>query len=352
MRTFTFLLLCSLSFRTAAQETATTLTFSGYAELYYGYDFSRPDQHQRAEFLYNHTRHHEVNLNLGYLKASLLGPRTRAHLALMAGTYAQDNLAAEPPLLQSVFEANAGILLGGQWWLDAGILPSHIGFESAIGRDCQTLSRSLAAENSPYYESGVRLSNTWDGERWYAAALLLNGWQRIRRTPGNQRPAFGTQLTYRPRTDAMLNWSSYVGSEGPDSTGQWRCFQNFYGQYPLGGRWSLLAGFDVGVQQGEGRAWRHWWTPVAIVQYRLREQWQFAWRGEYYSDPDGVVITSRAREGFRTAGFSFNADYHAGSRWMCRVEARYLHAREPIFLSKSGAKNGNLSLLSAICVSF
>jgi hypothetical protein len=39
-------------------------------------------------------------------------------------------------------------------------MPSHIGFESVISADCWTLTRSLLAENSPYYETGMRLEAT------------------------------------------------------------------------------------------------------------------------------------------------------------------------------------------------
>jgi hypothetical protein len=60
----------------------------------------------------------------------------RANLALMAGTYAQDNLAAEQDALKYVNEANIGIKISKtkNLWIDAGIMPSHIGWESAIGK--------------------------------------------------------------------------------------------------------------------------------------------------------------------------------------------------------------------------
>ena len=39
--------------------------------------------------------------------------------------------------------ANAGYKLSAKkaWWLDIGVLPSHIGFESAVGKDNWTLTR-------------------------------------------------------------------------------------------------------------------------------------------------------------------------------------------------------------------
>ncbi len=176
------------------------LTFSGYVEAFYSYDFNKPANHERPGFLYNFNKHNEVNLNLGLFKVNYNTENVRANLAVMAGTYPQYNLAAEQGLLKNIFEANVGIKISkkNNLWIDAGIMPSHIGFESAIGKDNWNLTRSILAENSPYYEAGVKIGFTSKNEKLYAAAMYLNGWQRIQKIPGNQTPAFGTQLTYKP----------------------------------------------------------------------------------------------------------------------------------------------------------
>ncbi len=85
--------------------------------------------------------------------------RYRARFTLQAGTYANDNYQAEPGVLRNVFEAWAGLALnrGNTLWIDAGVLPSHLGFESAVSMDNWTLTRSLSTESSPYYLAGVRL---------------------------------------------------------------------------------------------------------------------------------------------------------------------------------------------------
>jgi hypothetical protein len=56
----------------------------------------------------------------------------------MAGNYSQYNLSAEPTWAQFIYEANIGLKSSNKTniWIDAGILPSHIGFESAISADC------------------------------------------------------------------------------------------------------------------------------------------------------------------------------------------------------------------------
>ena len=205
-------------------------TFSGYMETYYSYDFGEPDNHVRPGFFYSHNKHNEVNLNLGLAKVNYSQDNVRGNFALMAGTYGEYNLATEQGLLKNVYEANVGVKIAKNQnlWIDAGVMPSHIGFESAIGKDCMTLTRSILADNSPYYEAGVKIGYTSKSEKWYLAAMYLNGWQRIQKVEGNQTPAFGTQITFKPSSLIALNWSTYIGNEQPDNDRKWRYFNNFY----------------------------------------------------------------------------------------------------------------------------
>ena len=56
-------LITSVSFA-QADSIKSSLTFSGYVEVYYSYDFGNPGNHERPSFFYNFNRHNEANLNL------------------------------------------------------------------------------------------------------------------------------------------------------------------------------------------------------------------------------------------------------------------------------------------------
>lgn len=328
--------------------------FDGFADIFYAYDFNKPTAGYRQPFLYNHNRHNEFNLNLGLLRANVEHGGYRGALALQAGTYAFDNYAAEEEVLRHVFEANAGIALDRQTkvWLDAGIMGSHIGFESALSADNLTLSRSLLAENSPYYLSGAKLTYT-PTPNWTLAALVVNGWQRIRRVPGNSLPSFGTQVNYAPHDNLALNWSTFIGTDDPDATRRMRYFNNFYGQFGIGERTTLIAGFDIGIQQqskGSGR-YHTWYSPVLIARYKMHDMWALAARAEHYSDKHEVIITAPVgTTGFRATGFSANADYSPQPGVICRLEARWLKGQHNIFEKGTAATATNLTLLSSIAL--
>lgn len=336
-------------------HTAPTLKVSGFVDVFYVYDFNQPQGTERQPFLFNHNRHNEFNLNLGFVKLELTQAKYRANFALQTGTYANDNYAAEPGLLKNIFEANIGISLHkkNNLWLDAGVLPSHIGFESAISMDNWTMTRSLLAENSPYFLTGAKLTYT-PSEKLELAALILNGWQRIQRLQGNSMPSFGTQVNYALSEKVTFNWSTFAGTDEPDSTRTLRFFNNFYGQFQLSGKLGLIAGFDVGAQQqSKGSSdVDFWFSPVMIVQYAFNEVWSATARAEYYQDETGIIIGIHTPNGFRCSGISLNLDYSPTANIVCRLEGRMLSSEDPIFETQANPSSSNFIVGTSIAIRF
>ena len=339
------------------------LTLSGYIEAYYSHDFTAPKTAQeRPGFLYNHKRNREVNVNLAFLKGAYTSERVRANLAIQVGTYAQYNYAAEQNLVKNIFEANVGVKLSSKkdLWLDAGIFSSHIGFESAISKDCWTLTRSILAENSPYYLSGAKLTYNSSNGKWTLLGSVLNGWQRIAKLPGYSGPSISTQVQFKPSPKLTLNWSSFVGSDRPDSLKQGRFFNNFYAIINPAGKFGVILGFDIGADRkpigsndrriGDGSY--VWLSPVVIARLATSEKSYLAGRIEYYDDKNGVIIATGTPNGFQTWGYSLNYDYAILPNALFRIEGKVYTSKDAIFETSSGLGRTNTSLTTSLAVSF
>ncbi len=331
------------------------LVISGFAEAFYVYDFNQPSGNARQPFLYNHNRHNELNLNIAVVQLRVAHPRYRANLSLQAGTYPNDNYAQEPPLLQNLFEAHVGLALNRRQnlWLDAGVLPAHTGFEDIASVDNWTMTRSLATENLPYFLAGTRLTYQ-PNARWEMVGLVLNGWQRIERLAGNSLPSYGTQLKFRPQTDVVLNWSTLMGTDDPDSTRRIRHFHNFFGQFEVRPGFGLIVGFDVGVQQrARGSAsYDVWYTPVIIGRLDLHPHWQLAARAEYYQDRTGIIVSTQAADDFRTLGLSLNLNYAPAPNIVCRLEGRWLRSQDKLFETPTAFTRHNFILGTSLAIRF
>lgn len=333
------------SFIASAQDSI-PITFSGYAEGYYSYDFNKPSDNNRPYFLYSHNRHNEFNVNLAFVKASYNTQRIRANVAIAAGTYINANYAAEPGVLKNIFEANVGYKISNNknLWLDVGIMPSHIGFESAIGKDNWTLTRSLVAENSPYFESGAKLSYTSPNGKLQLAALALNGWQRITRLSGNSLMSWGMQVYARPSDKITLNYSTFFGTDKPDSARVIRTYHNLYGIFQLTDKLGLTLGLDIGTERNT------WYIPIAILRFTPDPKWAVALRGEYFSDQNSIIVSTGKPNGFKTAGLSVNIDYLPMQNAMLRLEARHLNSKDEIFSGKND--NSNTAITFSLAVGF
>jgi hypothetical protein len=342
-----------------AQDTVSTtnpLTFRGYIETYYTYDFNKPADNNRPGFIYSHCRHNEFNLNLGFIRASYSTGKVRGDLAIATGTYMNANYAAERGVLKNIYEAYAGYKLSRNknWWFDIGIMPSHIGFESAHSPGCWTLTRSLGAENSPYFVSGAKLTYTTDDGKWLLSALALNGWQRIQRVEGNSLMSWGTQVYFKPSDKVTLNYSTFIGTDKPDSARLWRFFHDLYGIIRFTDKIGLIAGFDIGLEQKKRNSdgYYTWYTPVGILRYTPTDKWAIALRGEYYSDENGVIVSTGTTHGFKTLGVSVNVDRKMNDNFWWRTELRTLYSKDAIFQKQNELTRRNISVTTSLAISF
>lgn len=350
-----FLLLCFPVCIHAQDSSNNKLQVSGYAEIYFQHRLNGSGNDPVPGFLYSHNRNNEVNLNLAFVKISRNTGSVRFNAALAAGTYMNANYTAEPATLKQVLEANVGLKISRKhnWWIDAGILPSHIGAESAISKDCPVLTRSLAAEGSPYYESGIRLSYTSRNEKWSVGSLLLNGWQHITRPAGQTKPCWGLQVQYKPFSSVLLNYSNFYGSDKPDTMRQRRLFHNLYGVFTFPGKINVTAGFDIGTEfiSSGIRARYTWFSPLLLVKKEFTEKWAACFRAEYYHDPQQVIVFTGTPQGFRTGGLSANIDFSPRHNVLLRAECRLLQSRDAVFIKDNSPVKRYIVVGTSLAVS-
>ncbi|MNK69429.1 hypothetical protein D3C87_888170 [compost metagenome] len=354
LKKISIIAICFLSVQTTFAQDS-TLKISGYIETYYSHDFNKPANNTRPSFIYSHNRNNEVNVNLAFIKANYQTERLRTNLAMALGTYMSANYAAEPDVMKNAFEANAGVKLSknANIWLDAGVFGSHIGFESAISKDCWVLTRNISSENTPYYETGAKLTYSTPDQKLTATLLYLNGWQRIKRLDGNSKPAGGLQLVFKPSDKFTFNYSNYLGFEGEDALRTQRFYHNFYGILQLNESFGLTAGFDYGTQQiarGSSEK-KEVLSPVIIARYAFSPNWALAGRYEFYKDKQAMIVAGENPSGFKVNGYSLNLDYSPFKQALLRLEGKVYHGDQQ-FVRRENLVNYNASITTSLAISF
>lgn len=334
-----------------------TVKISGYADLYYGYDFLKPKD-DTEPYVYSSTKHNELDINMAFIKIEFNSSRSRAVFSPAIGTLMEINYAQEPPFWQHVNECYAGIrpVEKLKWWVDAGVFGAPYTNESVISMDHITYTRSLGSENSPYYVSGMRSIHNVS-ERWKLTLYYLNGWQRIRKI--NEQPAFGHDLQYKAGRKWVFNWTGFAGDSRFDSSLhlRQRVFSDIHGVYNMDGKLSasfcLSAGSQNFMDSGVLKS-SQWGSAAFQARWRFSPGHAAALKYDNYLDPHGVILTNiTGNKGVVLHSFTANYTREINSNTMFRLEGRYLTGKKPTFLDHRGNAVGSaLNVVASVAVRF
>ncbi len=303
-------------------EDLPTATVSGFIDASMAHDFNSPPTRYRSYTTQPYYTD-EPALNLGYVDATLQSERYRGRLALQYGSSVIANYTSEPEIAARYFqEAYVGLQISESLSVDVGIFLSHIGFESWISRDNFTASRSLVADYSPYYQSGVRSTYTFSTSL-QGTVYLLRGWQNI---SGDRDPALGTQLDYKANDSTTLIHNTFIGNEHGTRT-----LNNFIIKHAVITDVDLVASYDIGTQARRNDSNALWNGFSVVSQYRLNKEYAAAFRIERYSDPHNAIVKTPLGRAFNTTGVSANIDYAITPALVWRTEYRAFIATRDIF---------------------
>lgn len=329
---------------------ATEVKFGGFVDTYYAYDVNHPASQDR-DYTTQAVRNNEFNINLAYIDAKITGDRIRGRFALQTGTSVQSNYAGEPTIGSNsgssisrfIQEGYAGYQVTPNWWIDAGIMLSHIGMESWISKDNLTYLRSLVADYSPYYQAGIR-NEIKINDKWSAQILILNGWQNI--SENNSSKSIGMQLNYTPTSSLSFIYNNFIGHENG-----LRHFHDFIVKANVSDFYTCGAQVDVGFQETNSQ--NHQWYGFSFINsFNLSPLVALNLRGEYYSDPHQAIINTQSSAPFKVWGASIGIDYKPIKNLLYRFETRSLLAQDAIFQSKSGNKSNQTVLALSMGLTF
>ena len=323
--------------QTVSTDSSRSITIGAFVDAAYAFDVNRPATRDRA-FTTQPARHNEFTVNLAFVEATVARRRVRGRLALQAGTSVQANYAAEPrqgavsgdALARTVQEAYVGYQLTPTLWIDAGVFFSHLGMETWVSRDNPVYTRSLVADFSPYYSTGVRA--TWQLSSAVTARVdVVNGWQNM--SENNEDKSLGVRVDVAANATTTVSWYGYAGNE-PGA--QRRLFNGVGVLSRLSDRAELLAQVDVGWQQHRDSLTAAaqssgWYGATLITRYWVRPSLAVVARAERFADGNQIVVRTGGPLPFRANSASLGIDVRPEPRVLWRTEARGYAADAPVF---------------------
>ena len=286
----------------------------------------------------SYTLQPSVNNALGLMQVDG-GLRYRSHglqatLALQQGWFADANYSGDDFDVRYLQQAWIQYDVTNDISVRAGVMPSHIGYESINERENLIVSRLFCSDATPYYETGGSLQ--WrPSEKLSIEGLVLNGWQRI--VAINNDPAWGSRVVWKPDTVLTVNWSTFYGNTSERSQqASMRFYNNVWIECLPHDDLTLVGIADIGRQMITADSAASMWCLAAVAAYRPHPQWRVALRAEYYSDPRSIIVRAVDGDGFVASSLSANVDWMATASTRVRAEIRRMASPRSIFMESAG----------------
>ena len=199
---------------TTAAPAATPVTYTGFVDAYYSYNFANPNS-MTNEFRNFDLAENQFVLSLAELviqkTASPIGFRMDIDYG-KTNDIVQSGGASTLNFLQQAY-VTAVLPWGSGLTVDVGKFVTHMGYEVIESNGNWNYSRSfMFAYSIPYYHTGMRL--TYPVSSTFTAALhIVNGWNGV--LDNNKDKSVGLQLVYNPTASTGITFSGMMGNEQP-----------------------------------------------------------------------------------------------------------------------------------------
>ena len=324
------LLLSTVSLGLHAQKDSTqSLTISAYSDVYFANFTDERAPNALQEVTTVSPRDERFGLNIAQIGAHYRSDKVRGNIIIHYGDIAEATWSEE---FRAVQEANMGIHLTNNWWLDAGFFATHIGTESFLPKNNFTSSTAVATYNEPFFQSGARLA--YEGsERLDFAFWVVSGYNFF--LDVNDAKSVGIALSYEVSDALSLTYTNLFGRESLDGVepAQFRTYHNAYANWQPAEAWYLTLGGDLGTQTNSDldnpTELAVMFNALATVRYQFLPQYAITARGEIFQDPSGFISGTYFTfddkiEGLELSGLTLSAEYRPMQDAYLRLESRYL----------------------------
>jgi len=259
------------------------------------------------------------------------------HLALVGGNGAEvvhagelDSSATGSKVYRHLYQASISYLapIGRGVLFEAGVYPSHIGYESFYSKDNWNYTRSWLGEFSPYYQTGLKASYTFNGH-WSAQVHLMNGWQII--ADNNRGKSVGTQIAWSSdRLTASFN--TFAGPELANDDKHLRVLGDLVATWKATRRLSVGTSIDRGHQALPGHLTASWLGVAGYARYALDDRRALAIRAEQFRDPrNGISGNAQT-----LAEGTVTLEYRPAAHLILKLEGRRDRSTAEVFARGSG----------------
>ena len=324
------------------------LKVGAYVDAYYSSDNDYlPNQMESKEFRkfsYVNAAKDEFGLNTAQITALLkYGNHIRGNVTIHAGDLKTSAWLEENKYIQ---QANGGVRLFDNLWLDAGYFLTHIGGEAVLPKDNWLTSHSLVTLLEPFYQAGFRLS--YETEKFTGQIHLLNGYAIAE--DNNYNKSLGWFAYYALSKEISLSYAGILGNEEPGNPSNSKVLQlhNFVAYLDFFENLSMKAQVDFAQRQntkpdGNDYTAGSYLGASFQARYKLLEKLNTTFRFSYINN-DYVFPVYQFSE-INGMDFTLGVEYKPTQTSFIRLEGRMMNFDDKYKLFNEGKDNSRMEAM-------
>lgn len=218
--------------------------------------------------------------------------------------------------------------------IDVGKFVTHIGGETIETIKNNNYSHSFFYTYAiPFQDTGIRFNYPWT-DTVYTELYVLNGWNAT--IDNNEGKTIGPSIGWAPSPKFAWYINGLFGPEQTDNNSNFRyLFDTQMFINPLD-KLNILLNFDYGFEENaplvSGVVKNVQWVGVAgVIRYKVTDNFEPAFRAEYYNDVDGFTTALKQQLVGLTLTLNFRIGTSKYANILLRPEFRYDRSNEKFF---------------------
>lgn len=346
---FIFLLPSIVFSQTNISKILKDVEVSGLVSFYYAYDTDKGQS--LRQFSSMSPIRNQFRIDIAQISANYESDLARGKVTFHFGDIPRYNW---PDKMQLIQEAYVGVSPAKNFWIDAGYFITHIGGETfPMYNFFSTFAMSSYVE--PFYQSGIRASYDFS-EKFSASFHILNGYNVLE--DNNENLSAGIQLVYSHCPNLKFTYNNIIGNEMPNGIGgRTRMLNNLVINLSPAKNLELILSGDYTFQEkskldGSDNSASAYGAYIS-GRYKVHPKINLMLRGEYFSDPDGILTGVYLNSDGNFSGVKNSLGVTGGIEYKpiepsyFRLEARYLQLDRTLNLFYDNSNSRGEVILSS-----
>ncbi len=330
-------------------KTLKDINLSGFIDTSYSYNFNGPDSRINTARVFD-TEANNFSLQATEVVLERLPPQTGGVGFRTDLFFGQDAEVITPTgstrdqfdLQQAYISLKPPISFNmpfGNWeWIKIGKFVTMHGAEVIESKDNWNFTRSLLFGYAiPFTHTGIRAGyQFFDGVSGYLG--INNGWDNVK--DNNQTKSVEGALAWKTNDKLSFNLAGMYGPEQASNDHSQRALIDFLAVYKPFDKWTVMLNADYGhdedaVTKGKDGAWS---GVAGYIRYDVNEKMSLINRTEFFSDRQGLRVTSGTRQDLWETTFTLESRPYKD--FITRLEYRHDESSSKIFTDNQKSVDG------------